>query len=65
MITAMTIYTILAAIAVGVVAVAFGRWLFSFIKADGYGLRTASGLPRDWSPSSDLPSIPYSVKPHV
>lgn len=41
----------------------FGWWLAGMIKADGYGFRAASGLPRDWAPP-ELPSTPYSVKPH-
>jgi hypothetical protein len=41
----------------------FGWWLTGIIKADGYGFRASSGLPRDWAPP-ELPSTPYSVKPH-
>lgn len=37
--------------------------LLVFIRADGYGSRSASGLPRDWSPT-DLPSTSYAAKPH-
>lgn len=46
---------------------AFSVWfswrLTTIIKADGYGFRSSSGLPRDWAPP-ELPSTPYSVKPH-
>lgn len=41
----------------------FGWWLAGVIKADGYGFRAASGLPKDWAPP-ELPSTPYSAKPH-
>lgn len=41
----------------------FGWRLTAMIKADGYGFRSASGLPRDWAPPQ-LPSTPYAVKPH-
>ncbi len=41
----------------------FALRLTSFIKADGYGFRSSSGLPRDWAPA-DLPSTPYVAKPH-
>lgn len=48
---------------------AFTAWftwrLTSIIKADGYGFRSSSGLPRDWSPTPELPSVPYVVKPHA
>lgn len=48
-------------------SIAFGVWygvrLFHLIKTDGYGHRSSSGLPRDWSPS-ELPSTPYSTRPH-
>ncbi len=40
-----------------------GIRLRAMVKADGYGFRAASGLPRDWAPS-DLPSTPYSTKAH-
>jgi hypothetical protein len=51
-----------------VVAVAVSAWfawrLATIIREDGYGfLRASSGLPRDWAPP-ELPSTPYSVKPH-
>jgi hypothetical protein len=42
----------------------FGVRLAHIIKADGYGFRAASGLPRDWSPSAELPSTSYMEKPH-
>lgn len=55
-----------ALVAAGVaLALLFGWRLLAIIKADGYGLRSSSGLPRDWSPSTDLPSTPYAVKPHA
>ncbi len=41
----------------------YGHRLFTLIKNDGYGLRSSSGLPRDWAPP-ELPSTPYSAKPH-
>lgn len=44
-------------------ASSFGWWLAAVIKADGYGFRATSGLPRDWSPA-ELPSTPYALKPH-
>jgi hypothetical protein len=51
-----------------VVAAALSVWygvrLFQIIKTDGYAFRAASGLPRDWSPTPDLPSTPYVKKPH-
>lgn len=37
--------------------------LLHVIKADGYGFRSSSGLPKDWAPP-ELPSTPYSAKPH-
>ena len=61
----MEIMTLSIAAAIGVFALAFGWRLVSIIKADGYGLRSASGLPRDWSPEPDLPSFSYTVKPHA
>jgi hypothetical protein len=46
---------------------AFTVWflwrLALLIKADGYGFRSSSGLPNDWSPP-ELPSTPYVAKPH-
>jgi hypothetical protein len=51
-----------------IVAAAVAAWylwrLFRIVRTDGHIFRAASGLPRDWSPSPDLPSLPYSVKPH-
>ncbi len=41
----------------------FGWRLAALVKADGYGFRSSSGLPRDWAPP-ELPSTPYAVKPH-
>jgi hypothetical protein len=38
--------------------------LFRIVRSDGHIFRASSGLPRDWSPSPDLPSVPYTVKPH-
>jgi len=59
--------TTLAIVILGVVAVAAALWfaarLRAMVKADGYGFRAASGLPRDWAPA-DLPSTPYSTKAH-
>ncbi len=49
--------------AVAVFALWFGWRLASIIMADGYGLRSSSGLPRDWAPTA-LPSTPYAAKPH-
>ena len=52
-------------VAAAVVAAWYGVRLAHIIKTDGYGfLRASSGLPRDWSPSDDLPSTPYVKKPH-
>ena len=51
--------------AITVFTVWFAIRLTSLIKADGYGLRSSSGLPRDWSPTPELPSTPYVVKPHA
>ena len=57
----------LAALAL-IAATAVAGWyvwrLFRLIKTDGHSFRASSGLPRDWSPTPDLPSIPYTVKPH-
>lgn len=65
----MSILAFLLVAAVVVFSVWYGRRLFRIIKADGYGFRSSSGLPRGWSPSDDwspddLPSTPYSVRPH-
>ncbi len=54
---------ILALAAITVFTVWFAWKLISIIKADGYGLRSSSGLPRDWAPR-ETPSTAYSVKPH-
>lgn len=60
----MTIFAVvILGAAVAVAAVWFAVRLTAIIKADGYGFRAASGLPRDWAPS-DLPSTPYSNKAH-
>lgn len=58
------------ALSLPLAAIAFATvWFFlhlvGLIKSDGYGFRSSSGLPRDWAPPDlDLPSTPYSVKPH-
>lgn len=53
--------------ALAVAAVAFGVFLVRLVRADGYGYRAASGLPRDWKPRDwappELPSTPYSRTP--
>jgi hypothetical protein len=53
--------------ALAVVAVAFAVLLVRLVRADGYGYRAASGLPRDWKPRDwappGLPSTPYSRTP--
>lgn len=50
-----------------VAALAFGVFLVRMVRADGYGYRASSGLPRDWKPrgwsNDELPSTPYSVTP--
>ena len=48
-----------AAVAIVWLAIRFA----ALIKADGYGFRSSSGLPRDWAPP-ETPSMPYNVKPH-
>ena len=48
---------------VAVAAVWFVAHLATIIKQDGYGFRSASGLPRDWAPP-ETQSEPYSVKQH-
>ncbi|HSS68276.1 MAG TPA: hypothetical protein VLK34_06965 [Nocardioidaceae bacterium] len=57
----------LAAVAV-IAAMAVAAWylvrLARMVRSDGYTFRASSGLPRDWSPSPDLPSLPYIAKPH-
>jgi hypothetical protein len=60
-----TFAVLLTLVATAFVAVWFGVRLAHMIKADGYGFRAASGLPRDWSPIADLPSTSYVEKPHV
>ncbi|MGH3508206.1 MAG: hypothetical protein ACRDO2_13480 [Nocardioidaceae bacterium] len=65
----MTEMTILLLAVAGVLLVG---WLatryVAFLKSDGYGRRSTSGLPRNWKPTDwsapDLPSTPYRVKPH-
>ncbi len=60
----MTIFAVvILGAAVAVAAVWLAVRLTAIIKADGYGLRAASGLPRDWAPP-ELPSTPYSKKAH-
>lgn len=63
-----TEYMTSAGILLAAAVVAAGMWLtrrfVAIVKADGYGFRAASGLPRDWSPTSDLPSTSYVHKPH-
>jgi hypothetical protein len=54
----------LALVATAAVAVFYLWRLFRIVKTDGHILRASSGLPADWSPSPDLPSVPYTVKPH-
>lgn len=60
----MTLVGILLLAAVVATSAWFAARLVAIVKADGYGFRAASGLPRDWSPSSDLPSTSYVDKPH-
>jgi len=52
---------------IAILTATFGVWyglrLFQLIRTDGYGPRSSSGLPRDWSPP-ELPSTPYSTKAH-
>jgi hypothetical protein len=54
----------LAMMAVTAVAVWYLWRLVRIVKSDGHIFRASSGLPRDWSPAPDLPSIPYTAKPH-
>jgi len=64
-ITAMTSISVITfVVAAAVVAAWFVARLAHLIRSDGYGFRASSGLPRDWSPSVDLPSTPYVMKPH-
>ena len=61
----MTFFAVLLTLVAAAIAAAwFGVRLAHMIKSDGYGFRAASGLPRDWSPSTELPSTPYIEKPH-
>ena len=60
----MTTFAALALVAAAVLAVWYLWRLFRIVKTDGHIFRASSGLPRDWSPSPDLPSVPYVVKPH-
>jgi hypothetical protein len=53
----------LALVAAGVLAAWYLWRLFRLVKTDGHVGRASSGLPHDWSPSADLPSLPYVVKP--
>jgi hypothetical protein len=58
------VVVLLIAAAATALSLWFGWRLATIVRADGYGfLRASSGLPRDWAPP-DLPSTPYSVKPH-
>jgi hypothetical protein len=61
----MTFFAVLLTLAAGAIAFAwYGVRLVHMIKSDGYGFRAASGLPRDWSPSVELPSTSYTDRPH-
>lgn len=60
----MNINELLILAAITVFTAWFALRLASLIKSDGYGFRSSSGLPRDWSPTPDLPSTSYLVKPH-
>jgi len=59
-----TTLAVLGTVSVVAAAVWGAARLAAFVKADGYGFRAASGLPRDWSPSPDLPSTPYVARAH-
>jgi len=59
----MTELSLLVLLAGIVVSVWYGLHLLHVVKADGYGFRSSSGLPKDWAPP-ELPSTPYSAKPH-
>jgi hypothetical protein len=69
MITAMTEMTTFALVVAGILIAGYlAAQYLKFIKSDGYGRRSSSGLPRDWKPrdwaTPDLPSTPYQAKPH-
>lgn len=55
---------LLPLVTVALLIVWFGVRFTRMVKKDGYGFRAASGLPRDWSPSVDLPSTSYAERPH-
>jgi hypothetical protein len=63
--TAMNTLALLSFASIAIFTLVLGWRLVSIVKADGYGFRSSSGLPRDWSPTPELPSTPYLVKPHV
>jgi hypothetical protein len=53
------------ALAAALAAAVVYLWrLARVVKSDGHIFRASSGLPRDWSPSPDLPSTSYRAKPH-
>ncbi len=60
--------TTFAVVLLGAAVVAVAAWfavrLITVIRADGYGFRAASGLPRDWAPP-ELPSTPYSQQAQI
>ncbi|MBA3310570.1 MAG: hypothetical protein H0U28_11060 [Nocardioidaceae bacterium] len=58
-----TIFLIAIAIAGAVAVAALLAEIAHLIRMDGHGLRSSSGLPRDWAPP-ELPSTPYNVKRH-
>jgi hypothetical protein len=60
----MNTFAALVVVAAAAVAAWYLWRLLRIVRSDGYIFRASSGLPRDWSPSPDLPSLPYSVKPH-
>lgn len=63
----MGLLALVAVIVLSGAAVAFGVFLARVVRADGYGYRASSGLPRDWKPrdwtDGRLPSTPYSSTP--
>jgi hypothetical protein len=59
-----TLAVVIPLLALAIVGAWFAVHLIRMIKLDGYGFRAGSGLPRDWSPTPDLPSTPYTAKPH-